>query len=66
MANTDSDMDLPPELWFEILSYLPRTAIYKVMGVNRFLFTLAMQDKYGELRYLKDDTTWLRVLEQLQ
>ncbi|KAJ2912280.1 hypothetical protein MD484_g8129, partial [Candolleomyces efflorescens] len=58
--------DLPPELWLEILSYLPRTYIYKMMGLNRLLFELAMQDKYEEIRLISDDKNMLSTFEQLR
>ncbi|RXW21430.1 hypothetical protein EST38_g4435 [Candolleomyces aberdarensis] len=61
-----STPDLPPELWLEILSYLPRTYIYKMMGLNRLLFELAMQDKYEEIRLISDDKNMLNTFEQLR
>jgi hypothetical protein len=48
--------DLPVELWIEILSYLLRTALHKLLGVNRFLFELALDDIYEELRFMEDNT----------
>lgn len=58
--------DLPPELWFEILSYLPRHFIFKVMGLNRMLFQMAMEYKYEEIRFTTDDKDAMRVFKQLR
>ena len=41
--------DLPPELWLEILSYLPDTYFRKMMGVSRTLYALALREIYREL-----------------
>ncbi|KAF5331821.1 hypothetical protein D9611_008929 [Ephemerocybe angulata] len=63
--NTTPIPDLPPELWLEILYYLPRVAIYKMMCINRLLFNLAMQYKYEEICFITDDKGTLRTFEQL-
>ncbi len=34
--------DLPIELWLEVLSYLPRGFVWKMVGMNRALFELGM------------------------
>ncbi|KAF8966761.1 hypothetical protein BDZ97DRAFT_1806324 [Flammula alnicola] len=58
--------DLPVELWLEILSYLPRTALHKMIGVNRILFELALNDLYEEVRFISDDRDTLKTFEQLK
>lgn len=47
--------DLPVELWMEILPYLPRTTLHNLIGVNRFLVELALDDIYEEVRFIEDD-----------
>ena len=42
-------IDLPPELWLEILSYLPDIYFRKMMGVSRILYALALREIYREL-----------------
>ena len=48
-------LDLPVELWMEILPYLPRTTLHNLIGVNRFLVELALDDIYEEVRFIEDD-----------
>ncbi|KJA16056.1 hypothetical protein HYPSUDRAFT_91565 [Hypholoma sublateritium FD-334 SS-4] len=57
--------DFPPELWSEIIDYLPRGDLRKMIGVNRFLFELALNDLYEEVRFTSDDKHMSRVFEQL-
>ena len=58
--------DLPVELWIEILSYLPRTALHKLIGVNRFLFELALDDIYEELRFIENDKETEKIFLQME
>ena len=58
--------DFPPELWLEIVAYLPRSDMRKMMGVNRFLFELALNDIYEEVRFTSEDKAMERVFEQLR
>ena len=58
--------DLPPELWSEIVSYLPKGDLRKMLGVNRFLFELALNDIYEEVRFTSDDKNMERIFEQLR
>lgn len=58
--------DLPTELWFEILSYLPRSYVFKMMGINRVLFRMAMELKYEEVCLIADDKEALRAFKQLR
>ncbi|KAF8907080.1 hypothetical protein CPB84DRAFT_1844186 [Gymnopilus junonius] len=57
--------DLPVELWLEILAYLPRTTLHKMIGVNRTLFELALNDMYEEVRLISDDKQMIKTLKQL-
>ncbi|KAF9445523.1 hypothetical protein P691DRAFT_762423 [Macrolepiota fuliginosa MF-IS2] len=41
--------DLPPELWIEILSYIPRGLARKTIGINRYLFEKGMNELYTEI-----------------
>jgi len=58
--------DLPVELWLEILGYLPRSALHKMIGVNRLLFELALDDLYEEIRLISDDKSMLKTFKQLK
>ncbi|KDR72860.1 hypothetical protein GALMADRAFT_228550 [Galerina marginata CBS 339.88] len=58
--------DLPAELWLEIIAHLSRGALHKMMGVNRTLFELAMDDIYEEVRFISIDEEMLRVFQQIQ
>ncbi|PPQ63652.1 hypothetical protein CVT24_004426 [Panaeolus cyanescens] len=60
-----STPDLPVELWLEILSYLPRSALRKMMGVNRLLFEMAFNEIYEEIRLIADDEEMLKTCKQL-
>lgn len=57
--------DFPPELWTEIVSYLPRNVLRKMIGVNRLLFELALNDLYEEVRFTSDDKQTANVFDQL-
>jgi len=46
---TTTTVDLPPELWLEILSYLPHIYLRRMMGVSRTLYALALPDMFREL-----------------
>ncbi|KJA23705.1 hypothetical protein HYPSUDRAFT_39538 [Hypholoma sublateritium FD-334 SS-4] len=58
--------DLPVELWLEILTYLPRSALQKLIGVNRTLFELALNDMYEEVRLISDDKDMEKTFNQLK
>ena len=58
--------DLPLELWLEILSYLPRSALHRMIGINRTLFELALDEKYEEIRFLADNTEMAKIFRQLE
>jgi hypothetical protein len=57
--------DLPVELWLEILAYLPRSALHKMIGLNRLLFELALNDLYEEVRFIADDKSMRKAFDQL-
>ena len=46
---TPTTVDLPPELWLEVLSYLPAIYLRKMMGVSRTLYALALPEIFREL-----------------
>lgn len=58
--------DLPLELWLEILSYLPRSTLHRMIGVNRTLFELALDEKYEEVMFLADNTEMAKMFRQLE
>ncbi len=58
--------DLHIELWLNIPSYLPRGAIHKLLGINRALFELAMDDIYHEVQLIADDKKMWKTLDQLR
>ena len=58
--------DLPLELWLEILSYLPRSALHTMIGVNRVLFELALDEKYEEIRFIADNVEMEKMFWQLE
>jgi len=58
--------DLPLELWLEILAYLPRSALHKLIGVNRFLFELALDDIYEEVRFIAGDKQMEKIFLQVE
>ena len=55
--------DLPPELWLEILSYLPDIYLRKMMGVSRTLYALALPEIFRELDLLNDDPATIQQLD---
>lgn len=58
--------DLPVEIWTEILGYLPRGIAWKLIGVNRFLFQLGMDEIYEEIMFTDCDRRGLNVFEQVR
>lgn len=57
--------DLPLEIWMEILSYLPRGFVWKMIGINRLLFELGMNEIYQEVYLMKHEGVGLEILEQI-
>ncbi|KAF9560428.1 hypothetical protein CPC08DRAFT_607547, partial [Agrocybe pediades] len=58
--------DLPTELWLEILSYLPKGAVRRLIGVNRVLFELGFREIYEEFRLISADKETMKALSQLR
>ncbi|KAF9449102.1 hypothetical protein P691DRAFT_813123 [Macrolepiota fuliginosa MF-IS2] len=58
--------DLPVELWMEILSYLPRGFVWKMAGINRFLFEMGMSELYEEVRLMDYSGAGLKTFEQMR
>lgn len=56
--------DLPFDLWFEILSYLPSNDRRRLYSINHAIFEIAMDERYRELRF-KDGRQILINLELL-
>ncbi|KAH9477689.1 hypothetical protein JR316_0009915 [Psilocybe cubensis] len=59
-------VDLPPEIWHEIAQYLSPSALQHVRGVNRYLFDLAMDARYRDVRIWELDDYAVHVLDALQ
>lgn len=57
--------DLPIEVWLEVLSYLPRGFVWKMIGVNRALFELGMDELYEEVRLMDYNGAGLKTFEQM-
>ena len=47
--------DLPLEIWMEILSYLPRGFVRRMIGINRLLFELGMNEIYKEVYLMEHE-----------
>lgn len=58
--------DLPVDLWLEILQYLSRSTLHKMLGISRALFELAFDDLYKEIRLVNNDQEMLKILKQLR
>jgi hypothetical protein len=56
--------DLPAELWMEILSHLPRGFVWKMIGINRLLFELGMNELYEEVRLIDFEGAGLKTFQQ--
>ena len=57
--------DLPLELWLQILTYLPRNALHSMIGVNRKLLGLALDERYEEVRFIADNAEMAKIFQQL-
>jgi hypothetical protein len=58
--------DLPVELWLHLLDLLPKSYLRKMMGINRTLFELAMNEVYQEIRFIEDGRDMTRIFHQLR
>jgi len=57
--------DLPLEIWMEILSYLPRGFVRRMIGINRLLFELGMNEIYKEVYLMEHEGVGLETLGQI-
>jgi len=57
--------DLPLEIWIEILSYLPRGFVRRMIGINRLLFELGMNEIYKEVYLMEHKSVGLETLGQI-
>ncbi|TFK38338.1 hypothetical protein BDQ12DRAFT_108734 [Crucibulum laeve] len=57
--------DIPGELWLEILAYLPAEYLWKMIGVSRFLFETAMNQRFNEVTFYADDKAMTERFQQL-
>jgi hypothetical protein len=53
-------LDLPAELWLDILTYFPLGFVRTMAGVSRTCYELAMDDIYQELELVSADKRTLR------
>lgn len=58
--------DLPLELWMEVLAYLPRGFVWKLIGINRYLFEMGMNELYEEVRLMDYNGAGLKTFEQMR
>ena len=61
---TTTTVDLPPELWLEILSYLPRIYVQRMMGVSRTCYALALAEIFRKLDLIHSDSRTMRQLDK--
>ncbi|TFK67296.1 hypothetical protein BDN72DRAFT_107037 [Pluteus cervinus] len=54
-STMNSSNELPMELWMLIASYLPKGDVQKLMSVNRALYEVAMDAKYGLVEFGETD-----------
>ena len=54
--NTTTTADLPPELWLEILSYLPRHCLWNMSGVNHTFYALVLPETFRQLNLAHSNT----------
>jgi hypothetical protein len=66
MRTLNPMVDLPPEIWFHIISFLPRSCVRKLIGVNRTLFEIALDEIYREVRLISDDGDTVNTFKQLR
>ena len=57
---TTTTVNLSPELWLIILSYLPRVYLWKMLRVSRTLYALAHPEIFRtlDLRYADSRAMW--------
>ncbi|KAF7768315.1 hypothetical protein Agabi119p4_7558 [Agaricus bisporus var. burnettii] len=57
--------DFPPELLIEIVSYLSRRELWRMIGINRMLFELGMNELYEEVRLMDCGRAGYKTFEQI-
>ncbi|KAG5721557.1 hypothetical protein E4T56_gene13081 [Termitomyces sp. T112] len=58
--------DVPPDTWALIAGYVPPPALPTLMCVNRTLFNLVLDTRYGTVEWGTPDKKLIRLLERLQ
>ena len=62
--------DIPDEIWRIIANHILQSGtphdLYRLISVNRALFNVVLDMKYGEVRWTKLDWTVVRLLGRLQ
>jgi len=59
-------VDLPLELWLHIISFLPNGYTQRMIGINRMLFELGLDEKYREVRFISDSPYVVNTFKQLR
>ncbi|KAF8659290.1 hypothetical protein AX16_001864 [Volvariella volvacea WC 439] len=57
---------LPYEIWECITNQLSDNDVYPLLGVNRLLFYLVLERKYGDVSWFKLDKETVQILQRLQ
>lgn len=62
--------DIPDDIWRIIANHILQSGtshdLYRLISVNRSLFNVVLDMKYGEVRWTKLDWTVVRLLVRLQ
>lgn len=62
--------DIPDDIWRIIANHILQSGtsqdVYRLISVNRSLFNLVLDMKYGEVRWVQLDLTVVRLLGRLQ
>lgn len=59
-------INFPVEIWLEIISLLPDHDLRKLIGVNRTLFEMVLDDIYRDIRLISDDVKTIQTFEELK
>jgi hypothetical protein len=59
-------VDLPLELWLHVISFLPNGYIRKMIGINRILFEMALDEIYREVRFISDSRNMISTFKKLR
>lgn len=52
-------VDVPPEIWHNILRFLPSSLVQRLYEVNRAFFDVAMNEKYRHVSLGHNDLEYL-------